>query len=653
MICSRSVFPWTDLYSRSIHIQYPHGFVRAEPVLAFYEDQPMISGFTPINRPESTELRSETELVGEAPVKFQRRKRKRVSPPPLVLAKKKPASISRPRKATKFELKNTVRDQDAFDALHRTKPAKIPGDALPYGSNGFSEIEASPEPQPGPEVRMALSETTMNKLASFKYQADPQYPVESHENVSVKSALRTAALSIQGKGPMGGPIPADDQYRDGEFPTILHSPSIITFDEFDETREGGDLSPSTSRELDEAVKFHCFPTINRNANTEREERLASFQNRDANYAGFCDVEKSCSDTDVNVDDFPMDDEGIEDMLQMTERAAVDDYLQSALNLEHSLDHISSTNDVYAPVQQHCRIFPRSDKVEETTYSFPKFPLDKDVSPSVRSHSPYSIDNAVTENVTTAKATRADLQGDPKDLYDDEDLDLELLNLTSTNSGPIATSSAPSSPGSPTPKLQWMPSTTYTPVKKRQLLAEPEPKIRKIDVPHLISFTSAGTPIPFIRPQFPTPIRDRSPIAGLIPGTVLRTCFRIGEALNAASHASRTNATTAIIELYARVVCSFRPKADKEGGKQHFQFADIFTSKKPPFLSGTYACWRGVELWDCDSRGFLGEEGKGKLVRVLGRIKRGEKGSGCEMVILSVWEVGWADVGAIKGIVCSR
>ena len=59
------------------------------------------------------------------------------------------------------------------------------------------------------------------------------------------------------------------------------------------------------------------------------------------------------------------------------------------------------------------------------------------------------------------------------------------------------------------------------------------------------------------------------------------------------------------------------------------------------------------LWDVDSRAFIGEEGKGKMARVVGRIKRCERGGdGVEMVILSVWEVDWEDVEVAKGIVCS-
>lgn len=167
-------------------------------------------------------------------------------------------------------------------------------------------------------------------------------------------------------------------------------------------------------------------------------------------------------------------------------------------------------------------------------------------------------------------------------------------------------------------------------------------------PYLIEYTADGSPKPFVRPEFPTSIRDRSPILGLSPRNPHRTCFRIGEALNAASAASRTN-IDALIELYARVTSSTR----EEGRwKQHFEFADLFSSEKPPFLSGTYDLWRGVPLWESDSRAFLGEDGKGRLARVVGRITRDEESRAWRMRILNVWAAGLEDVAWVKGIVCA-
>ena len=219
-------------------------------------------------------------------------------------------------------------------------------------------------------------------------------------------------------------------------------------------------------------------------------------------------------------------------------------------------------------------------------------------------------------------------------YPDSELDASLVDLTTSE--PIQPPTPQTSPQrSTTPKLQWLPPKEYISVKKSPRPASPE-------TPYTVLFNAKGDPISFMRPSFPKPVLDRSPILGLTNRTGLRVCFRIGEALNAASVASRTN-TDAIIELYARVIFSKR-----EGFKQYFQFADLFTDK-PPYLHGIYGMWKGVGLWEQDSGAFLGEEGRGKMCRVLGRIKRT---TGAEMSILSVWECAWEDVGVAKGIVCS-
>ena len=56
----------------------------------------------------------------------------------------------------------------------------------------------------------------------------------------------------------------------------------------------------------------------------------------------------------------------------------------------------------------------------------------------------------------------------------------------------------------------------------------------------------------VRKSFPTPVLDRSPIFGVSNEIVLRTCFRLGEALNIGSQAVRSRKNV-VIELYARVV----------------------------------------------------------------------------------------------------
>lgn len=160
-------------------------------------------------------------------------------------------------------------------------------------------------------------------------------------------------------------------------------------------------------------------------------------------------------------------------------------------------------------------------------------------------------------------------------------------------------------------------------------------------PTSISFHPSGRPIPFSLPPFPALVPDRSPIPGLTNTTNILTAFRISSAITASRLHKNTDT---IIELYARVLSSHR-----EGHKQFFRFGDLFTDK-PPFLEGVYCVWKGVDLWDEDCRVFLGEGGK--MCRVVGRVERGPGTEGSwEMRVLSVWEVGWGDVGLMKGELC--
>lgn len=233
-------------------------------------------------------------------------------------------------------------------------------------------------------------------------------------------------------------------------------------------------------------------------------------------------------------------------------------------------------------------------------------------------------------------------GFANECFDDNDLDLELLEMTEPlcEMGMTSPLTKVVTPGD---RKHQSAAITIERVE-----STPESPNLPTEIPWMISFDVEGNPIPFIRPSFPTVIRDRSPILGLTSRMVLRTCFRIGEALNAASAASRSKAD-AVIELYARVETSER---ELGSFKQKFHFSDLFTPEKPPFLAGTYGLWRGSQLWDLDSMGFIGEKGRGKLARAVGRIRREEQSQKWEMTILSVWLVDWDDVGMAKGIVLS-
>ena len=166
---------------------------------------------------------------------------------------------------------------------------------------------------------------------------------------------------------------------------------------------------------------------------------------------------------------------------------------------------------------------------------------------------------------------------------------------------------------------------------------------KEDYPH--SSPALSLPTPFIRSPFPPPLRDRSPIPGLSPKSRLRTCFRLGEALNAASQASK-NHTMAIVELYALVLHSNRRR-----DTQTFTFADLFRPDRPPFLDGSWTGWKGSAYWELDARAFMNKKEGGRMCRVVARMERQGQGK-WGLAILSLWEADMEDVEAVKPVFCS-
>lgn len=155
------------------------------------------------------------------------------------------------------------------------------------------------------------------------------------------------------------------------------------------------------------------------------------------------------------------------------------------------------------------------------------------------------------------------------------------------------------------------------------------------------------PKPFLRPPFPTAVSNRSPVQGLTSiNTLLRTCFRIGEALNAslspdpaslqspknppnscrpqAKGTALSSSATILIELYAFVEHSYR-----SNNTQFFRFADLFFPSRPPYLCGAWQGWNNNPVFDADGRRFLGRGGREwKYTDVVAGHKRRRKDSGC-------------------------
>jgi hypothetical protein len=145
--------------------------------------------------------------------------------------------------------------------------------------------------------------------------------------------------------------------------------------------------------------------------------------------------------------------------------------------------------------------------------------------------------------------------------------------------------------------------------------------------------------PFARPGFPSKVSDRSPISGVSSNIVLRTCFRIGEALREGALCERLG-QDAVIELFARVTLSSK---DATSFKLHFHFADLFHGR-PPFIHGTLENAKISGLQETESRILLDVDSHVPMVRCLGRLKRVIAGPpGWMLHIINIRATDWEEV----------
>ncbi|RMX87783.1 hypothetical protein D0869_02106 [Hortaea werneckii] len=155
--------------------------------------------------------------------------------------------------------------------------------------------------------------------------------------------------------------------------------------------------------------------------------------------------------------------------------------------------------------------------------------------------------------------------------------------------------------------------------------------------------------PVVRSPFPSAIRDRSRIRGASNTTVLRTCFRIGEALNVGCQAVRNNRPV-LLELYARVVDSWQEGAERgKGRKQNFVIHDLYHGK-PPHVDASFVLCGQSKVWDIDTSRFLTKREGGIMCRAIGQMKKEGPGRGKWYInLLSIWEATRDDVHAVAGI----
>ena len=150
--------------------------------------------------------------------------------------------------------------------------------------------------------------------------------------------------------------------------------------------------------------------------------------------------------------------------------------------------------------------------------------------------------------------------------------------------------------------------------------------------------------PIQRASFPAEVSSHSPITGLSAESFLRTCFRIGEALNVGCNAVRRNQNV-LLELFARVSSS-RMAPEESSPRQHFELVDLFHDN-PPLMNAVFEL-SGKRVLDNDARDLLGADvASPSLCRCVGSMTRVD----CKWVlaILSIRRVDWEEVEYVAGI----
>ena len=616
---------------------------------------PLIYGFTPVNpRPalgesEAARLISPQEntprnvkRAGKATVSAPSRSRKQKSSQAPVSIPAKKLKRSGPR----CNLERNVISKD----LHRTKPG-LDHDILPKTFLANSTLPRSTLPVPSIEFATCKDSS-----------AGGQQDAERLQKAGVKSPSANSSLGETyqiafAKAAVGSDI--GDQHRHSSAKTLLHV---------------GKLEAMMENVIDDDSFFKCLKARPKQLAADPME-CPSFRTM------FGDNQNSEQEVDLCLPSKAGD-----------EHYEGDTFFGNALEhdapLETHISKISSSAFDQVPVARsnsreteasgHIQelVSTLSDVVQDTTSRAPgyltteskrdgieledtdDFPLDEDDFPTLDEQECFECDRhgdklPVRDAADSLACDGPDLIA--PDPFADEDLDAELMNMITAVSERIPGQSPPLTQTTPPrTKLQWTPPKPYTPAKPAQRPSATIHNASTVSITprmplsalspnmggHCISRSNDGKPLPFIRPSFPSAVLPRSPVPGLSPATNLRTCFRIGEALNAACIALR-NSIDVVVELYCRVKYSDR---EANGYKQFFELADLFTPEKPPSLDGVYTIWKGSDLWDYDSKLLMGAQGKGKIARVIGRVKRREANQGWELTILNVWEATW-EVGS--------
>lgn len=636
--------------------------VMDDPILEETSDEPnpapTASGFTAINHSryadtalvclehEDAAFKSKSADKPKAP----KRGRTQLSAATTASKPKKAASskkTERAKTAAKLDC------QDISQGLSRTKPTSSRGGAFPVKTAlVLEDMPLEQNPKPRRICDISVESEVQPAFNGRKKQSKPSGLADeyqaSYAKVQGNFFNQATPPTLPKSDEVEAEINHDDQSHGQDFaterqasPNIYVVPSILGNQESDGSIIVRDFGAPPFTQT-------SGPTV-RGRSSQGTRIVDEFDPLDSISDDFYEVGDIRCGNDGEQDEFPMDDECLEEMMQSMTVPVEEEPLGSDWRPQDFWDDTSNIIDEQLENDQSHWSGANPDLDRVFIYDEDPTLAASDVIDVPSSAQWSSQASCISTRLTgNANPDRARTPEGPENCFDDNDLDNGLIDLMADESkSPQGTSPATPAKRPLSPKLQWLSPKTYTPASSSRI------PVSRTEDPHLVPVNSTGDALPFMRPPFPKAVRDHSPILGFTNRTVLRICFRIGEALNAAAVASRENLDS-IIELYTRVVSSSREASG--GYKQFFQFGDLFTDK-PPYLGGTYTFWKGVGLWDNDSKELVGEQGRGKMARVLGRIKKKEpgqgQGPGVEMVVLSIWEVDWEDVGVAKGIACPK
>lgn len=611
-----------------------------------------VSGFTPVNHrayidATPVDLEHDNAATESKAANKPRASKRRKTQPSAATKASKPKKPASSRKTKRAKTAAQLDCQDISQSLPRTKPTSSEDGALcTKASLSFGDFPLAQKPEPQKLSDRRLEYGSKPAFSGSENQNEPLGLADKYQAAFTNSRRNVINIATPPTPPKSDDIEADLDHDGHTYdhvsaterqasPKSYSEPSIKKSLESDDSIVVRDFGAPPFTQASPPLQETNFeaPMIVDEIGPQDSISDGLFELRNIRYGDY-DGE----------DDFPMDDECFDEMVQSMAVLTEGEPLGSDWRPQDFSDDTLYIGEQPEDEEPHWPgAIPDSDEVviyDEGPTLVASDVIDVPSSPQWNSQSSCILTH-VTGNADPCRV--GTLEGS-ENCFDDNELDDGLINFVVDESeSPHVTSPVTPAKRPLSPRLQWLPPNTHTPGKSSQI------PVSRTHEPHVVE----GEILPFIRPPFPKAVRDRSPILGLSNRTVLRICFRIGEALNAAAVASRTN-VDAIIELYARVVSSSREASG--GYKQFFQFGDLFTDK-PPYLSGTYSFWKGVAVWDIDSKELVGERGRGKMVRVLGRIKKKEPGQGhgpgVEMVVLSIWEVDWEDVGVAKGIACPK